>query len=99
MDVINRLDPVEYDQTFKLVEQYTEDTPQLHQCGFIAQSVQQIEDLKHVVIGGEIGEDGKRSHQMFRLKDCIHLRRQSNSRVAQIGRATTSTDRCTKATH
>ena len=57
--VINRLEPVEYDQTVSLIEQYTEDTPQFHQCGFIAQKVQQIEELKHAVIGGEIGEDGK----------------------------------------
>ena len=59
LDVINRLEPVEYDQTVDLIEQYTEDTPQFHQCGFIAQKVQQIEELKHVVVGGEIGEDGK----------------------------------------
>ena len=59
ISVINRLVPVEYDQTVDLIEQYTEDTPQFHQCGFIAQKVQQIEELKHVVIGGEIGEDGK----------------------------------------
>ena len=31
----------------------------LHQCGFIAQQVQQIEALRHVVLGGEVGEDGK----------------------------------------
>ena len=58
-DVINRLEPVEYDQTISLIEQYTEDTPQFHQCGFIAQSVQQIEELKHAVVGGEVGEDGQ----------------------------------------
>ena len=57
--MINRLEPVEYDQTIDLKEQYTEDTPQFHQCGFIAQKVQQIEELKHVVVGGEIGEDGQ----------------------------------------
>ena len=45
LDVINRLEPVEYDQTVDLIEQYTEDTPQFHQCGFIAQTVQQIEEL------------------------------------------------------
>ncbi|MFM7984607.1 MAG: hypothetical protein ACKPKO_35305 [Candidatus Fonsibacter sp.] len=39
MDIINKLEPVEYDQTVDLVEQYTTDTPQSHQCGFIAQSV------------------------------------------------------------
>ena len=59
ISVINRLELVEYDQTIDLIEQYTEDTPQFHQCGFIAQKVQQIEELKHAVVGGEIGEDGK----------------------------------------
>ena len=57
--MINRLEPVEYDQTIDLIEQYTEDIPQFHQCGFISQKVQQIEELKHVVVGVEIGEDGK----------------------------------------
>ena len=41
------------------MDQYNEDTPQSHQCGFIAQQVQQIEALKHAVLGGEVGEDGK----------------------------------------
>ena len=59
LDIINKLEPVEYDQTFDLVEHYTPETPQSHQCGFIAQSVEKIEELKHIVEGGEIGEDGK----------------------------------------
>ena len=37
LDVINRLEPVEYDQTYELVDQYTTDIPQSHQCGYIAQ--------------------------------------------------------------
>ena len=57
--MINKLEPIEYDQTQDIVDQITPDTPQSHQCGFIAQSIQQIEELKHVVAGGEIGEDGK----------------------------------------
>ncbi|MFM7982303.1 MAG: tail fiber domain-containing protein, partial [Candidatus Fonsibacter sp.] len=61
LDVINKLEPVEYDQTFDLVETYTPDTPQSHQCGFIAQSVEKIDELKYIVAGGEIGEDGKES--------------------------------------
>ena len=61
LDLINRLEPVEYDQTRDLTESYTADTPQSHQCGFIAQSVQQIDELKYAVIGGEIGEDGVES--------------------------------------
>ena len=61
MDIINKLEPVEYDQTFDLVEHYTPGTPQSHQCGFIAQSVEKLDELKHIVEGGEIGEDGKES--------------------------------------
>ena len=49
--VINRLEPVKYDQTIGLIVQYTEDTPQFHQCGHIARKTQQIEELKHAVIG------------------------------------------------
>ena len=59
IDVISNLEPVEYDQTYDLVDQYYEAAPQSHQCGFIAQQVQQIEALKHAVVGGEVGEDGK----------------------------------------
>ena len=61
LDIINKLEPVEYDQTYDLVDAYTPETPQSHQCGFIAQSVQQIDELKHAVVGGDIGEDGKES--------------------------------------
>jgi hypothetical protein len=61
LNVINRLEPVEYDQTQDLVDEYTSDTPQSHQCGFIAQSVAQIDELKHAVIGGEVDDEGKES--------------------------------------
>ena len=61
MNIINKLEPVEYDQTYDLVEHYTQETPQSHQCGFIAQSVEKIDELKYIVAGGEIGEDGKES--------------------------------------
>ncbi len=44
-----------------MVDQYTADTPQSHQCGFIAQSVQSIDELKHAVVGGQVGDDGKES--------------------------------------
>ena len=59
LDIINRLEPVEYDQTYNLTDAYTEDTPHSHQCGFIAQSVQQIDELKYAVVGGVVGEYGK----------------------------------------
>ncbi|MFM7986905.1 MAG: tail fiber domain-containing protein, partial [Candidatus Fonsibacter sp.] len=55
VDVINKLEPVAYDQTCDLVDTNTPDTPQSHQCGFIAQSVEKIDELKHIVEGGEIG--------------------------------------------
>ncbi|MFM7990464.1 MAG: tail fiber domain-containing protein, partial [Candidatus Fonsibacter sp.] len=55
MDIINKLEPVEYDQIVDVVEQYTAETPQSHQCGFIAQSVQSIDELKYAVVGGQVG--------------------------------------------
>ena len=55
LDIIGKLEHVEYDKTFDLVEHYTKETPQSHQCGFIAQLVEKIEELKHIVEGGEIG--------------------------------------------
>ncbi|MFM7984904.1 MAG: tail fiber domain-containing protein [Candidatus Fonsibacter sp.] len=61
LDIINRLEPIEYDHTHDLVDQYTADTPQSHQCGFIAQSVQSTDELKHAVVGGPVGDDGKGS--------------------------------------
>ena len=61
LDVINRLEPCEYQQSQEIVERLTPDTPQSHQCGFIAQQVQQIEELRHAVVGGEIGDDGQES--------------------------------------
>ena len=67
LDVINRLEPVEYDQTQNLTDTYTADTPQSHQCGFIAQSVEQIDELKYAVVGGEIGDDGVESIRHLKL--------------------------------
>ncbi|MFM7985541.1 MAG: hypothetical protein ACKPKO_40135, partial [Candidatus Fonsibacter sp.] len=29
-------------------------TPQSHQCGFIAQSVEHIDELKYAVVGGQV---------------------------------------------
>ena len=61
LDVINKLEPLEYDQTQDIVDEFNENTPHIHQCGFIAQSIEQIDQLKHAVVGGEIGDDGKES--------------------------------------
>ncbi|MFM7987429.1 MAG: tail fiber domain-containing protein, partial [Candidatus Fonsibacter sp.] len=49
--VINKLEPMEYDQIYELVDHYTTYAPQSHQCGFIAQSVEQIDELRHAVVG------------------------------------------------
>ena len=59
LDVINILKPLEYDITQDIVDEFNDNTPHIHQCGFIAQSIQEVDELKHVVMGGEIGEDGK----------------------------------------
>ncbi|MFM7979760.1 MAG: tail fiber domain-containing protein, partial [Candidatus Fonsibacter sp.] len=61
LTVINKLEPLEYDQIYELVEQYSPDAPQSRQCGFVAQSVEQIDELRHAVVGGQVGEDGKES--------------------------------------
>ena len=58
LDALHRFETVEYDQTCDLVDHYTTDTPQSHQCGFIAQYAQIIPELQHAIVGGEVGEDG-----------------------------------------
>ncbi|MFM7980182.1 MAG: hypothetical protein ACKPKO_12780, partial [Candidatus Fonsibacter sp.] len=60
-DESNKLEPAEDDQTFDLLDTYTPDTPQSHQCGFIAQSVEHFDELMHIVEGGEIGNYEKES--------------------------------------
>ena len=61
LNIINKLELVEYDQTYDLVEHYTQETPQSHQCGFIAQSLEKIDELKYIVEACEIEEDRKES--------------------------------------
>ena len=53
------MEPADNQQTQDLVDHFTPDTPQSHHCGFIAQQVQQTEEHRHAVVGGEISEDGK----------------------------------------
>ena len=48
---------IDYDQTQYLVDQYTPDTLRSHQCGSIAQSVQQIGQQTQAVLGKEIGDE------------------------------------------
>ena len=40
--VINRFEPVEYDQTVSLIEQYTDGSPQFDQCGSIVQKEEKL---------------------------------------------------------
>ena len=61
LDAKTRLEPVEYDQPHDLVEHYTPDTPQSHQCRFKAQRVEQIDELKYAVAGGEVDEQGRKT--------------------------------------
>ena len=51
----------------------TKDTPQFHQCGFIAQSSQQIEELNHAVIGGEMSEQGQDTIRCFSYHEVCFL--------------------------
>ncbi|MFM7983206.1 MAG: tail fiber domain-containing protein [Candidatus Fonsibacter sp.] len=81
LNVISQLEPVEYDQTHNLVDQYTSDTPQSHQCGFIAQSVETIDELKHAVVGGQGGDDGKESIIALNYNAIFTYAVKSNTRV------------------
>ena len=81
LDVISRLEPVEYDQPLDLVDQYTAETPQSHQCGFIAQSVQSTDELKHAVLGGQVGDGGKESIKALNYNAVFTYAVQSNTRV------------------
>ena len=94
LKVIRQLEPVEYEQTYALVEQYNEDTPQSHHCGFIAQHVQQIEALRHAMIGGEVGEDGK---DTVRCLNYYSPTLKINTRTRPSGAATTDANRRAKA--
>ena len=40
LNVSSKLEPVEYDQAYDLVDEYTYEAPQSHKCGFNAQSTQ-----------------------------------------------------------
>ena len=64
-----------------MADQSTPDTPQSHQCGFIAQAVRHIEKLKVSVIGGEIGEVGKETIRCFKLEGRIYIRSENNTRA------------------
>ena len=61
LNVVNRLELVEYDHTYDLVDTLTPEVQQSRQCGFIAQYVQAIDELKRAVEEGQFGNDGKES--------------------------------------
>ena len=44
--MFNKLEHIYNGKTVSVVEPYTTDTPQSHQCGFTSQNVQQIVALK-----------------------------------------------------
>ena len=67
LDVIKRLETVDYDQTHNLLDLNTPDTPQAHQYGLKGQCVQEIEELYVSVIGGEVGDDGLDTSWCFKL--------------------------------
>ncbi|MFM7980903.1 MAG: tail fiber domain-containing protein, partial [Candidatus Fonsibacter sp.] len=87
LGVINQLEPVEYDQTYDLVDPYTLDTPQSHQCGFIAQSVQTIDELKHAVVGGQVGDDGKETIRALNYKAIFTYAVKAIQELSQIVKA------------
>ena len=80
-DVIKRLDPVEYEQTQDLGDQYTPETPQSHQCGFLAQAAQQIDQLNHAVFGGEIEEYGQETKRSLNCNAIFTYGAKSHTRV------------------
>ena len=59
VDLINKLDTVDYDQTHDLLYAYTSDTPPVHHCGVKSQSVEEVNEQKRTVVGGEGGAYGK----------------------------------------
>ncbi|MFM7988237.1 MAG: tail fiber domain-containing protein, partial [Candidatus Fonsibacter sp.] len=93
LDIINKLEPVEYDQTYEFVDVYTPETPQSHQSGFIAQSVQKIGALKHVVVGGKIGEDGTESIRGLNYNAIFAYAVKSNTRVEPNREGSTGANR------
>ena len=95
---INILEPVSYDQTFVFVGQYTPDTSQSQQGGFIAQAVGTSDELKHDVVSGQVGEDGTSSSRglnynaVFTYVAQVHRRGEPESEGATgaNGRTTTT---------
>ena len=76
-----------------MVDQYTADTPQSHQCGFIAQSAQSIDELKHAVVGGQVGDDGKESVRALNYNAIFTYAVKSNTRVEPNSEGTTGANR------
>ena len=97
LNVISKLEPVEFDQTQCLIYHYTPESPQSHHCGFIAQSVHEIEELKHAVVGGEVDDDGKESIERTQLQCRIHLCSQGYTGATRNSKgATDSNKRATR---
>ena len=65
----------------------------------LAQSVHQIDELKHVVVGGEIDEDGLDTHRSLNYNVAYSYVVKAIQERNGIDKATTATtDRCTQTT-
>ena len=91
------MEQVEYEQTQDLVNHSTPDTPQSHQCRLAAQSVQQTDQLKHVLFGGEIGEDGKETIRSLSYNAIFAYVVKSHSRVEPTSEGSAFANRRAKA--
>ena len=56
-EIINNWEPVNYDRTHNLVNQYTPDTPRYYQCGLVSQSVQKAGELNYSDPNGDIDDE------------------------------------------
>ena len=99
LDVMNRLEPVEYGQTHDLVAPNTVDTPQTHQCAFIAQQVQQIDALKCAVVGGEINEQGQETIRYLNYNFVFTHAVKAIQELSENFQDTTRTDRRANTTN
>ncbi|MFM7988889.1 MAG: hypothetical protein ACKPKO_57215, partial [Candidatus Fonsibacter sp.] len=60
---------------------------QSHQCGFIARSVQSIDELKHAVVGGQVGDDGKESVRALNYNAIFTYAVKAIQELSQIAKA------------
>ena len=56
-----------------MINPYTPDSPQSRQCGFIAQQVQQIDELKYAVASGDVDKQTKRLSDIWTINLYIDI--------------------------